>query len=494
MLFAAVNVARMLRRRPGARAAACGKTLPGARGNRRGARGAPTGRIGRGSRSTSRTATSTKPRRQLDDRHRPGDTPARSSTRRGNPTVEVDVLLESGAVRPRRRPSGASTGRARGGRAARRRRRRTAARASRGRSRTSSGEIAEAVGGLDAGRPGGARPARWSSSTARRTRAGSARTRSSASRSRPAKAAAAEAACSLFRHLGGVERGDAAGADDERDQRRRARGQLDRPAGVHGRPRRRRLVRRGAADRRRGLPRAEVRCSRAAASRPASATRAASRPTSSRARPRSRRSSRPPSSAGHRDADRDRARPGRERGLRRRPLPLRGPRPRLGRDAGVLARDPRRPTRSSRSRTASPRTTGTAWAALTAELGDRVQLVGDDIFVTNPERLQQGIDARRRQLDPRQGEPDRDADRDDRGRPARARGPATRRSCRTAPARPRTSTIADLAVALGTGQIKTGAPARTRTASPSTTSCCGSRRSWAPPRSTRAWRVPARAR
>jgi len=32
------------------------------------------------------------------------------------------------------------------------------------------------------------------------------------------------------------------------------------------------------------------------------------------------------------------------------------------------------------------------WAALTRELGDRVQLVGDDIFVTNPERLSQGIE------------------------------------------------------------------------------------------------------
>ena len=33
------------------------------------------------------------------------------------------------------------------------------------------------------------------------------------------------------------------------------------------------------------------------------------------------------------------------------------------------------------------------WSALTSELGDRVQLVGDDLFVTNPERLQHGIDA-----------------------------------------------------------------------------------------------------
>ena len=31
------------------------------------------------------------------------------------------------------------------------------------------------------------------------------------------------------------------------------------------------------------------------------------------------------------------------------------------------------------------------WAALTAALGDRIQLVGDDLFVTNPERLARGI-------------------------------------------------------------------------------------------------------
>jgi enolase len=33
------------------------------------------------------------------------------------------------------------------------------------------------------------------------------------------------------------------------------------------------------------------------------------------------------------------------------------------------------------------------WAALTAQLGKRIQLVGDDLFVTNPTRLQRGIDA-----------------------------------------------------------------------------------------------------
>jgi len=32
------------------------------------------------------------------------------------------------------------------------------------------------------------------------------------------------------------------------------------------------------------------------------------------------------------------------------------------------------------------------WAQMTAELGDKVQIVGDDLYVTNPERLQKGID------------------------------------------------------------------------------------------------------
>src|SRR5204862_6748191 len=31
------------------------------------------------------------------------------------------------------------------------------------------------------------------------------------------------------------------------------------------------------------------------------------------------------------------------------------------------------------------------WAALTARLGDRIQIVGDDIFVTNPDRIARGI-------------------------------------------------------------------------------------------------------
>ncbi len=118
-----------------------------------------------------------------------------------------------------------------------------------------------------------------------------------------------------------------------------------------------------------------------------------------------------------------------------------------------------RATRSCRSRTAAPRTTGTAGQRLTAELGERVQLVGDDLFVTNPERLRRGIDESARQLDPGQGQPDRDADRD-----ARRGGTGARRWLHAVMSHrsgeTEDTTIADLAVALGTGQIKTGAPAR----------------------------------
>ena len=70
-----------------------------------------------------------------------------------------------------------------------------------------------------------------------------------------------------------------------------------------------------------------------------------------------------------------------------------GPDARVGRADRPLGRLGRRATRSSRSRTASPRTTGPAGRCSTARLGDRVQLVGDDLLVTNPERSsQRGID------------------------------------------------------------------------------------------------------
>ena len=66
------------------------------------------------------------------------------------------------------------------------------------------------------------------------------------------------------------------------------------------------------------------------------------------------------------------------------------------------------------------------WKLLTERLGSKVQLVGDDLFVTNTKILREGIERRHRQRDPDQGQPDRHADRDarrDRDGEARAATP-----------------------------------------------------------------------
>ena len=99
------------------------------------------------------------------------------------------------------------------------------------------------------------------------------------------------------------------------------------------------------------------------------------------------------------------------------------------------------------------------WAACTKALGGRVQLVGDDIFVTNVEILERGIRRRGGQRDTGQAQPDRHPDRDARHRGAGQRGRIrtviSHRSGET-----EDTTIADLAVAVNAGQIKAGAPAR----------------------------------
>ena len=99
------------------------------------------------------------------------------------------------------------------------------------------------------------------------------------------------------------------------------------------------------------------------------------------------------------------------------------------------------------------------WKAVTERLGDRLQLVGDDIFVTNPERLQLGIDKgvansiliKVNQIGTLTETTAAVKLAQDNGYTA----VMSHRSGETEDA-----TIADLAVALGTGQIKTGAPAR----------------------------------
>ena len=62
------------------------------------------------------------------------------------------------------------------------------------------------------------------------------------------------------------------------------------------------------------------------------------------------------------------------------------------------------------------------WSGLNARLGDRVQLVGDDVFVTNIERLQRGIDERAANAILIQAQPDRHPDRNLRRHPAGAIG------------------------------------------------------------------------
>ena len=100
-----------------------------------------------------------------------------------------------------------------------------------------------------------------------------------------------------------------------------------------------------------------------------------------------------------------------------------------------------------------------AWRALTERLGATVQLVGDDLFVTNVERLQRGIDegvanailVKVNQI----GTLTESLDAIGLARSSGYASVISHRSGETEDA-----TIADLAVATNAGQIKTGAPAR----------------------------------
>ena len=99
------------------------------------------------------------------------------------------------------------------------------------------------------------------------------------------------------------------------------------------------------------------------------------------------------------------------------------------------------------------------WAKLTAQLGDKVQIVGDDLFVTNPERLLRGIESKTanallvkvNQI----GTLTETIDAVNLAHKNSYRSMMSHRSGET-----EDTTIADLAVALNCGQIKTGAPAR----------------------------------
>ncbi|HEY8532732.1 MAG TPA: phosphopyruvate hydratase [Micromonospora sp.] len=99
------------------------------------------------------------------------------------------------------------------------------------------------------------------------------------------------------------------------------------------------------------------------------------------------------------------------------------------------------------------------WTQLTARLGDRIQIVGDDLFVTNPQRIARGIAERAgnavlvkvNQI----GSLTETFDAVELAHRNGYRCMMSHRSGET-----EDTTIADLAVATGCGQIKTGAPAR----------------------------------
>ena len=100
-----------------------------------------------------------------------------------------------------------------------------------------------------------------------------------------------------------------------------------------------------------------------------------------------------------------------------------------------------------------------SWEAQTRLLGDRLQLIGDDVFVTNPERLQQGIDRGvANSILVKVNQIGTLTETIEAVRLAQHNGYTAVISHRSGETED--STIADLAVALGAGQIKTGAPAR----------------------------------
>jgi enolase len=99
------------------------------------------------------------------------------------------------------------------------------------------------------------------------------------------------------------------------------------------------------------------------------------------------------------------------------------------------------------------------WAQLTRELGERVQLVGDDIFVTNPSRLQRGIEAGvGNSILVKVNQIGTLTETLEAIRMAQTAGYTVVISHRSGETED--TTIADLAVATNAGQIKTGAPAR----------------------------------
>ena len=325
---------------------------------------------------------------------------------RGNPTVEADVVLESGALGRAAVPSGASTGTREAVELRDGDKKRYLGKGVRKAVANVNGEIAQ---GAARPRCRAIRRARSRDDRARRhgeQGAASARTRCSAVSLATAHAAARETKQSLFRHLGGAGPktlpvpmmniiNGGAHADNSVDIQEF----MILPVGAPS-------LSRSAALRRRDLPHAQEGAARAQARAPRSATRAASRRTCRRTKRRSRRSSRRSTAPA--------TRPGEQIFL--------------GLDvasteffadgiyelesedrkftaaqfvdylAGLVGRYPIVTIEDGMGED-----DWDGWALLTQRLGKRVQLVGDDLFVTNTKILQEGIDKQHRERDPDQG-------------------------------------------------------------------------------------------
>ncbi|HIW63345.1 MAG TPA: phosphopyruvate hydratase [Candidatus Stackebrandtia excrementipullorum] len=99
------------------------------------------------------------------------------------------------------------------------------------------------------------------------------------------------------------------------------------------------------------------------------------------------------------------------------------------------------------------------WQGMTATLGDKIQIVGDDLFVTNPKRLRKGVETNAANaLLVKVNQIGSLTETLDAVELAHRNGMRCMMSHRSGETED--TTIADLAVAVGCGQIKTGAPAR----------------------------------
>ena len=373
---------------------------------------------------------------------------------RGNPTVEVDVQLASGAFGRAAVPSGASTGvheavelrdggSAWGGKGVTR-------------AVANVAEIAAEIAGLDAlDQESLDRKLIELDGTPNKGRLG-ANAILGVSLA-VAKAAAAHAGQPLYRYLGGESAATLPVPPAERDQRRRARGQLDRPAGVHGRPGRRGQLRGGAANRRRGLPRIAE-----GARRPGLATGVGDEggfaPDLESSEAAIEAILEAAERAGHRDAVAVALDPAASEVFSDGVYRFEGREKTSGEMPAFWAELVRRyPIVSIEDGLAED--DWDAWEMLTSEIGDRVQLVGDDLFVTNPERLRQGIERSvANSILVKVNQIGTLTETIEAVRLAQASGYTAVMSHRSGETED--TTIADLAVALGTGQIKTGAPAR----------------------------------